>query len=175
MAVMKRCPNCGHDNPPSNRFCEDCGCNMDKVPGSSSAVNTPKISLRCPNGHATSDTSLGFCDVCGEKLIPSMIPDFKSPDSSPIINPGADTVSPDPSVNESHGKKCPSPTCGAINPEGNRYCEECGALLDVEPDPDPDPEPIPEPIPRPLRTELPAIPDIMHVLTNEDMKLAKKK
>lgn len=42
-AILLRCPNCGHDNPPSNRFCGMCGATMtdeDFRPGERAARNT---------------------------------------------------------------------------------------------------------------------------------------
>ena len=65
MAGSRICPNCGAKNPATNRFCEDCGYDMNKA----SAASKPSAALFCPNGHDVGDTSLGFCDVCGEKLI----------------------------------------------------------------------------------------------------------
>lgn len=159
MAGTKICPNCGAKNPSSNRFCEDCGFDMNKV----TPPSRPEATLYCPNGHTVSDPSLGFCDVCGEKLT-SVMPIYKAPDAIPTSNPDADTpVPPVLPVVERHGKKCPS--CGALNPEDGKFCEECGAALSVIP------EPVPETIVRhtPIR-ELPDIPDIMRTLTNNDMK-----
>lgn len=159
MAGTKICPNCGAKNPSANRFCEDCGYDMNKATSSL----TTKATLYCPNGHTISDPSLGFCDVCGEKLT-SVMPISKSADVISASASVADApISPVTPIVEPHGKKCPS--CGAMNPEDGMFCEECGAALAIIP------EPITESIVRhtPIR-ELPDIPDIMRTLTNNDMK-----
>ena len=152
MADIRICPNCGARNPSSNRFCEDCGYDMNKSPVSS----VPTAPLFCPNGHMVSNASLGFCDVCGEKLT-TVMPSFSA-----------------------HGKICPS--CGALTPEDGIFCVECGTSLNIAPAvpiptpvapiPTPMPEPMPAPIihSAPVRRELPDIPDIMHTMTNNDMK-----
>lgn len=166
MAGTKVCPNCGAKNPSSNRFCEDCGYDMNKASASSPTPSGPKAPLYCPNGHTVGDTSLGFCDVCGEKLT-SVMPTPRAAESAPISNPVIDTPKPPvPPVHESHGKKCPS--CGAMNPEDGVFCEECGASLAASTKPIPD-EPKPIIHHAPVR-ELPEIPDIMRTLTNNDMK-----
>ena len=160
MASTKVCPNCGAKNPSANRFCEDCGYDLNKAIPSTA----PKVALFCPNGHTVSDTSLGFCDVCGEKLT-SEKPEPPTMKTTPPIPP-VDRVEPlVPPITVPAGKKCPS--CGAINPEDSLFCEECGAALAADyTDP-----PIVKPI-KPVNPEheLPDIPDIMHTLTNDDMK-----
>ena len=158
MAGTKICPNCGAKNPTSNRFCEDCGYDMNKAT-SSFATGVP---LYCPNGHTVSDTSLGFCDVCGEKLT-SVKPISEASGTTSISDLVADDVSVVSPAVASHGKKCPS--CGAMNPEDGMFCEECGAALAVIPDL------ATESIVRHTTIrELPDIPDIMRTLTNNDMK-----
>ena len=169
MAATKVCPNCGAKNPKANRFCEDCGYDMNKVSIPSATIDR----LFCPNGHTVSDTSLGFCDICGEKLT-SEKPVIKAPEPTPPSVPDAPTPQPPVIVeNESHGKKCPA--CGAENPEDGVFCEECGKALTaapVLPEPSPMSEPVPAPeIPsHPTPKELPEIPSIMRMLTNNDMK-----
>ncbi len=159
MAGSKICPNCGAKNPSSNRFCEDCGYDMNKAPASSSAAAS---ALFCPNGHAVSDTglSMGFCDVCGEKLVTEM----------PAVKPIEIHLEPEPlPPTPTHGIKCPE--CGTINPDGGAFCEECGHHL-VEEAPLP---PMPEAHivispSHPSKDPMPDIPDIMRPMTNNDMK-----
>ena len=157
MAGSKICPNCGAKNPSSNRFCEDCGCDMNKVPASSSA---PASALFCPNGHSVSETGLrfGFCDVCGEKLVSEM----------PAVKPADVHMDPEPIPTPTHGIKCPK--CGAINPEGGAFCEECGHALTEAPLPPVSETPIVISPSHPSRSPLPDIPDIMRPMTNNDMK-----
>lgn len=157
MAGSKICLNCGAENPSSNRFCEDCGYDMNKTPAAPAA---PVAALFCPNGHSIGKTglSMGFCDVCGEKLVSEMpVVELEEPRLDPeSINPLLPT--------STHGKKCSS--CGMINPESGVFCEECGHALGEEPLP-----PILEETPTySSKGTLPDIPDIMRPMTNDDMK-----
>ena len=159
MAESRICPNCGAKNPATNRFCEDCGYDMNKA----SAASKPSAALFCPNGHDAGDTSLGFCDVCGEKLI----------SERPVVKPLEPVFEPKPvepvvPLTPTHVKKCPS--CGAINPEDGVFCEECGKALAKAPIPTVDPEPIVVSHVRPSEKSIPDIPDIMRPMTNNDMK-----
>ncbi|MDO4621242.1 MAG: zinc ribbon domain-containing protein, partial [Lachnospiraceae bacterium] len=65
MAAIRICSNCGAKNSTENRFCEDCGYDMNMAP----AFEKPAEELFCPNGHKVSDSSFGFCTECGEKLV----------------------------------------------------------------------------------------------------------
>ena len=162
MPGSKNCPNCGFSNPSSNRFCEDCGYDLNKAPVSGSA---PAVALFCPNGHTVSKAGLGmgFCDVCGEKLVSEM-PVVVKPLGSLFDPPPVEPLPPTPT----HGKKCPA--CGTINPEGNMFCEECGEALVEAPLPPTHGESIVISPSHPSREPLPDIPDIMRPMTNNDMK-----
>ena len=159
MAESKICPNCGAKNPSSNRFCEDCGYDMNKAPASSSA---PVSDLLCPNGHTVSETglSMGFCDVCGEKLVSEM------PVIKPVEHHCGLPVEPPPTP--THGKKCS--VCGTINSESGVFCEECGQALVEAPLPPTPEDPIVISSSHPSKAPLPDIPDIMRPMTNNDMK-----
>lgn len=165
MASTKICPNCGAKNPSANRFCEDCGCDMNKVASSPA----PKVTLFCPLGHTVSNPELGFCGVCGEKLTPEM-PVPPAEDTAPVSNPFIELpVVPPTPLDPPAGKKCPS--CGAMNPEDNIFCQECAANLTAAPTATSTPGPSLKPSFRPAPThDLPDIPDIMRTLTNNDMK-----
>lgn len=174
MVGMKVCPNCGAKNPSSNRFCEDCGYDMNKAPVSTPVTSTPTVPLYCPNGHTVGDTSLGFCDVCGEKLT-SEIPSPKVTAAPDTGSPASDiTPSSELHIEKTCGKKCPS--CGAVNPDDGLFCEECGAALSAGPV-EPVHKLVDEPMERkpvihesPAKREIPDIPSIMRTLTNDDMK-----
>lgn len=141
MPKTRKCPECGAENPSLNLFCESCGCEMD-------AASVPPVSgggLRCPNGHSVSDVSLGFCDVCGEKLV-----DGASSASHPgVVSASASEPAPVPA-----GKVCPN--CGEPLTPGMSFCECCGIKIDTEGshvhDHEyhygclPDPEPLPMPV-----------------------------
>ena len=155
------CPNCGAKNPSSNRFCEDCGYDLNKAPASGSASPS---ALFCPNGHSVSETglSMGFCDVCGEKLVSEM---SAAKSIEPLFDP--EPVEPQPPTPAS-GKKCP--VCGAVNPETGMFCEECGQSLAEAPVPPVHGEPVVVSPSHHAKEPLPDIPDIMRTMTNEDMK-----
>jgi class 3 adenylate cyclase/tetratricopeptide (TPR) repeat protein len=72
-----RCPNCQHDNPPENRFCEQCG---------------DRLEACCPQcGHAVRP-GVRFCGVCGHRLIGS---DATAPGAtSAPVGPSTPTISP---------------------------------------------------------------------------------
>lgn len=161
MAGSRVCPNCGAKNPSTNRFCEDCGYDMNKASASSSV---PASALFCPNGHTVSEAglSMGFCDECGEKLVSEM----------PVVKPAEPVFKPEPVTplppTPTHGKKCPK--CGTINPESGVFCEECGHALVEAPLPPTREEPIVISPSCPSKEPLPDIPDIMRPMTNNDMK-----
>ena len=161
MAGSRMCPNCGAKNPYSNRFCEDCGYDMNKDPASRS---TPATTLFCPNGHSVSETglSMGFCDVCGEKLVSEM----------PVVIIAEPQVDREPAKplppTPTRGKKCP--VCGMINPESGVFCEECGHALVEEALPPTHEESFVISPSNTSRDSLPDIPDIMRPMTNNDMK-----
>ena len=161
MAGLKTCPNCGVKNQASNRFCEDCGYDMNKAPVSSFASVS---ALFCPNGHSVSETgfSMGFCDICGEKLLsekPEEKPAGLHTDPEPVM-----PLSPTLIL----GKE--GSACGTINPESGVFCEECGQALVETPSPTTFEDPIEISPSRPDRDTLPDIPDIMRPMTNNDMK-----
>ena len=157
MDGLKNCPNCGARNPSTNRFCEDCGYDMNKASASSSA---PASALFCPNGHTVSEygLSMGFCDVCAEKLV------TEKPVIKPVEPEQVKPLIPTPT----QGKKCPR--CGTINPKSNVYCEECSQALVEAPLPSTPEKLTVMPPSHPSRDPLPDIPDIMRPMTNDDMK-----
>ncbi len=66
---MPNCPSCAHDNPPTARFCVQCG---------------QKLARQCPKCASPTNTGQRFCGECGTSLI----------ESSPIA-PGAE-LAPSP-------------------------------------------------------------------------------
>lgn len=135
---------------------------MNKAPVSSSGSAS---ALFCPSGHSVSETgrNMGFCDVCGEKLVSEMSaakPEEPHFDPEPLVKPFPPTTT--------QGKKCP--VCGTINPESGVFCEECGRALVEEPIPFTPEEPIVVAPSCQSKAPLPDIPNIMRPLTNNDMK-----
>lgn len=51
--IGMRCGACGTDNPPQNRFCDQCGAGLDTV---------------CPSCGATVRAEARFCGACGKRL-----------------------------------------------------------------------------------------------------------
>lgn len=53
-----KCPSCGTDNDPNNKFCDECGASLK--------IKTPKL---CPNCGQEVGEGKKFCGECGTKLI----------------------------------------------------------------------------------------------------------
>jgi len=53
--VKVRCPNCGHLNPETAKFCSECGANLTGV-------------VTCPECGAENPAGAKFCNACGHEL-----------------------------------------------------------------------------------------------------------
>jgi len=53
--IKVRCPNCGHLNPETAKFCAECGTNLAGT-------------INCPECNAENPPSAKFCNSCGHKL-----------------------------------------------------------------------------------------------------------
>jgi len=61
-----RCPNCGAQNRPGVRFCEQCGV---RVPDIAEAGRRVAKGLICPQCAFQNPSGLRFCEQCGEPLV----------------------------------------------------------------------------------------------------------
>ena len=102
-----KCPSCGHDNDPGNRFCEFCGARLDP-----SVVQEPTVAG--PPPFAESDSSYDA---------PTMfVPSADQPDQAEQQMPPQSTAAPAQSHVTCH-------VCGTHNDPKELFCEQCGAAL----------------------------------------------
>jgi hypothetical protein len=96
---MPFCPQCGVDNPPSARFCDQCGAQLIPVPATGAApiaAPAPQVAPAAPTGPTISagpsvcpqcGTAVipgeAFCDSCGAALIGA---------HAPVVAPAAPTL-----------------------------------------------------------------------------------
>jgi ribosomal protein L40E len=103
-----RCPNCGTENRPDLRFCEQCGTLLEAaaLPGVEEARSEVAALQSCPRCGARSRAAARFCRQCGTPL---------------------ETIEVQPEV--AALRACPR--CGAQNPPTLRFCEQCGTPLEA--------------------------------------------
>ena len=90
-----KCPKCGKENPPDNRFCDNCGFELvSTTPPAPSPVSEAQIGVReatCPScGHANPADS-AFCEQCGATI--AATPQTK-PVPTPTLPPSAPAQPP---------------------------------------------------------------------------------
>jgi uncharacterized OB-fold protein len=134
---MKTCPNCGVQNDSANRFCDQCGSQMEGS-ASPSVVAPPSFGIdqaarvmaqMCANCGAMVLPGEAFCDECGAPLIDAVTPAADAPTMAapPQMAPTVDAyAAPTPSSGAAH---LGCPICGHQNMSGDRYCDNCGADL----------------------------------------------
>lgn len=128
-----KCPTCGTENDPANRFCDQCGSRIEEQNAAPAAtapapVASSSSSVSCPNCGASVLPGEAFCDECGSSLS-SVAPTA----SAAPVAPAA------PSTSSAGGNFCPA--CGHQNIPGDRFCDNCGAELEdinaITPEPTP--------------------------------------
>ncbi len=69
---MPFCPQCGVENPPSARFCDQCGAQMIPVPAQGPAAPPPQAAQPVPPvaPSATATAGPSVCPQCGTAVIP---------------------------------------------------------------------------------------------------------
>ncbi|NJN15762.1 MAG: zinc-ribbon domain-containing protein [Oscillochloris sp.] len=129
---MSTCPNCGAQNDPANRFCDQCGARLGgeaAQPAASVSPDQPTMAApNCPSCGTTVLPGEAFCENCGASLsaiAPTPVPVVASSADAPtmLASPPADTA-PASAANQLICKVCGS----AVLP-GERFCDNCGADL----------------------------------------------
>lgn len=183
------CNNCGMSVPEGNMFCEACGAKYESVAESAKKKDSTSGRMYCPNGHQTNDDGSLFCVECGTLLIErEEIEISESPAVGWTCSCGG-TNDADSMFCTSCGQHKPGEgisvekpvsgwicSCGGTNDEESMFCVSCGNRRMPEPKTMPkvteSEKPVIEnpviPNPKPNR-DIPAIPDIMRPLTNNDM------
>src|SRR5215212_4637890 len=120
-----KCPTCGAENDPANRFCEQCGSRIEP----SGAVQQVQVDLAsaptaagptCPNCGAAVLPGEAFCDECGTALTTA----------APVASDAPTMLAPpsgQAATSDGQGVSCPA--CGHQNLPGDRFCDNCGAAL----------------------------------------------
>jgi hypothetical protein len=78
MVLSMKCSQCGQDNPPDNKFCDNCGLELASASATAPTLPTPPAPQgktlkagQCPQcGHANPADST-FCENCGASFAPA--------------------------------------------------------------------------------------------------------
>jgi uncharacterized OB-fold protein len=135
-----KCPTCGAENDPANRFCDQCGTRLDQGGGQSqeqTMVAQPVAASVCPTCGAPVLPGEAFCDNCGSALT------GPAPDASATID-ATTATSPAAASGPATGRTCPA--CGAPVEAGDAFCDNCGASLALAPTAFEDSAPIAAPL-----------------------------
>ncbi|CAN0273262.1 unnamed protein product [Phaeothamnion confervicola] len=116
-----RCSVCGADNIEGSVYCEDCGA---RLPVASTPAPAPAYHAPAPSVDTGNPTQ--------EASAPSIPPaPVAPPPTPPVPSPVA---APEPAPTPS-GANITCGACGAVNPPGVAFCEDCGASLSDAPPP----------------------------------------
>jgi hypothetical protein len=100
------CPQCGVENPPSARFCDQCGAVLIPVPGKSAGGASPAV----PAPAASAPQ-----------------PAYPAPQPVAPTAPAPAPAAPAPGVASAGPSACPQ--CGTAVIPGEAFCDTCGAAL----------------------------------------------
>ncbi|MCG8350292.1 MAG: zinc ribbon domain-containing protein [Chloroflexales bacterium] len=134
---MKTCPNCGVQNDSANRFCDQCGSQMEGSATPSVVVHPSSdvdqaarvMAQMCANCGAMVLPGEAFCDECGAPLMDATAPSADAPTMAapPEMAPTMEASAAPSSSSGATDSNCP--ICGHQNMPGDRYCDNCGADL----------------------------------------------
>jgi membrane protease subunit (stomatin/prohibitin family) len=113
-SVKRNCPKCNSMNDIQMRFCNSCGCDIQKH-AIENNQDVENINITCSSCGAAYTTNVKFCPECGDKYIPC--PKCKA------------DIKEDSSECRACGTKLPKPCpdCGLkIENENTKFCPECG-------------------------------------------------
>jgi len=141
---MITCPQCNNQNPDGAAFCDNCGASLTGVaparpaaPVAPAAPAAPAAGVTCPSCGALAIPGEAFCGDCGAAL-PAVQP---AAPAAPPVQP----VAPPPTPAAPVGAAVKCPACGADQPLGQTFCDNCGASLAAAPPPPPPPPPMARP------------------------------
>ncbi len=169
------CPNCGAPNDPNNRFCDQCGTQLESnpaaqpdAPAENAPQPTPGAPLTCPNCGASVMLGQAFCEECGFALntnysaytanndVPTMVasPESAATQQAAPLPGQADETLIDTSMADVSAIPAPSPPPAERTvpapppvPEPEAEPEPPAPAPEVEPEVEAEPEPEPEPEP----------------------------
>ncbi len=134
-----KCPTCGAENDPANRFCDQCGTRLDQPAAQSQeqaeqtmVAQPASVATVCPNCGAPVLPGEAFCDNCGSALT------GPAPDTSSVAPAPAATTA-------ASGLTCPA--CGSPVAPGDAFCDNCGASLASAPTAMTESAPVAAPLP----------------------------
>src|SRR5687767_4331628 len=95
--TMSTCPNCGAQNDPANRFCDQCGTRIEAsapaaVPVAASDMPTMMAAPACPNCGSPVLPGEAFCDNCGADLSAALAAPTAAAAPSPATSADAPTM-----------------------------------------------------------------------------------